>query len=310
FRRHGGAAPCHRRLCRSEQYEHAFAGRRREDGARPDPISGRIPLDERGRRSAVVSRLPHLPPAVHPRVAAGHERAARRSQPMIPQELAPLMQAAAQALKADDVFAAENAFRQIVSVNPRHADAWHMLAALVIRAGRGGEAIEPALRAHQLDRRNPDYLNTLGIAYGEAQQPEEAVRCFKRALKERPNRADTHFNPAKAYFKLKDLSQAERCCVRAHHLDPERPDIANNLAMIYREQGRYQDAEPLLARARERAPHDELLAINSAVVALARRGPDEAIECLKAFVASHPGSALVHEALAFRLLANGMFAEG
>jgi len=38
--------------------------------------------------------------------------------------------------------------------------------------------------AHQLDRRNHRYLNTLGIAYGEAQQAEEALRCFKRSLKE------------------------------------------------------------------------------------------------------------------------------
>src|SRR4051794_10223002 len=97
--------------------------------------------------------------------------------------LAGLMQAAVRALEAGDAAAAENVFRQIVMENPRHADAWHMLAGLIIRAGRGAEAIECALRAHQLDRRNPLYLNTLGIAYGEAQQLDEAVRCFKRSLK-------------------------------------------------------------------------------------------------------------------------------
>ena len=85
-------------------------------------------------------------------------------------QLAALMQAAVGALQAGDAPAAETVLRQIVAENPRHAEAWHMLAGLIIRAGRGGEAIDCALRAHQLDRLNPQYLNTLGIAYGDAHQ--------------------------------------------------------------------------------------------------------------------------------------------
>jgi Flp pilus assembly protein TadD len=229
---------------------------------------------------------------------------------MISQQLASLMQAAAQALNAGDDFAAENAFRQIVSAGPRHAEAWHMLAMLVIRAGRGPEAIECALRAHQLDRRNPQYLDTLGIAYGEAQQLEEAVRCFKRSLKERPGRAETHFNLAKTHFKLGDLAEAERCFVRAHRLDPGRAEFASGLAVVYSEQGRYQEALALLAQARVRAPDDEMLPINSAVAALATAGPDAAIQELMDFVQRHPDSALARDALARRLLAEGRFAEG
>jgi Tfp pilus assembly protein PilF len=229
---------------------------------------------------------------------------------MISQQLASLMQAAAQALSAGDELAAEGALRQIVSVNPRHADAWHMLAALILRAGRGAEAIECARRAHELDRRNPLYLNTLGIAHAEAWQLDEAVRCFKRSLKERPSRADTHFNLGKTYVKLGELTEAERCYARAQHLDPDRPEFANGLAALYSDQGRYQDALPLLARARARTPDDELLAVNSAVVALAAAGPDAAIQELMEFVQRHPDSAVVREALAWRLLAEGRFSEG
>src|SRR6185503_19022629 len=161
-----------------------------------------------------------------------------------------LMQTVAGALQAGDEGTAENALRQIVAENPRHADAWHMLAGLIIRAGRGGEAIESALRAHELDRRNSAYLNTLGIAYAEAQQLNDAVRVFKRSLKERPGRADSHYNLGKAHARLGELAEAERCYLRAGQLDPERAEVINTLVALYSQQGRYHDALPLLARAR------------------------------------------------------------
>src|SRR5262245_3622181 len=258
----------------------------------------------------MVPRLPHLPRTAQPRLAGGNEYAARRHRPMNSQQLGGLMQAAAQALGARDDLAAEGALRQIVSVDPRHADAWHMLAALILRAGRSAEAVECAQRAHELDRRNPLYLNTLGIAHGEAGQLDEAVRCFKRSLKERPSRADTHFNLGKTYVKLGDLSEAERCLVRARTLDSERAEIVNGLVALYSQQGRYQDALPILAQARARMPDHESLAVYSAGVALAASGPDAAIQELERFVQRHPDSAAAREALALRFLAEGRFAEG
>jgi Flp pilus assembly protein TadD len=221
-----------------------------------------------------------------------------------------LMRAAASAADAGDDARAEPLFRHIVTENPRDPDAWHMLAVLAIRSGRGAEGIESALRAHQLDRRNHLYLNTLGVAHGEAQQLDEAVRWFKRALKERPSHAESHYNLGKAYGKLGHLAEAERCYLRARQLDPRSMEIANNLAALYSRQGHYHEALPLLAQARTRAPDDEFVAINSAIVALATSGADAAIQELLEFVQRHPDAAAVREELAARLLAEGRFAEG
>jgi Tfp pilus assembly protein PilF len=225
-------------------------------------------------------------------------------------QVAVLMQAVATALQAGDEAGAETALRQLVAENPRQAEAWHMLAGLVIRAGHGVEAIDYARRAHELDRRNPLYLNTLGIAYGEAQQFDEGMRCFKRALKERPDRADSHHNLGKAYLKLGDLAEGERCFVRARQLNPESAEIANSLAALYSNQGRYGDAWPLLAQARARAPDNEILAVNAVLAAHAVSGPDAAIRELEEFVRRQPESLPAREELAMRLLAEGRFAEG
>jgi Flp pilus assembly protein TadD len=221
-----------------------------------------------------------------------------------------LMQAVAGALQAGDEAGAENALRQIVAEDPRQPEAWHMLAGLSVRAARTKDAVECATRAHQLDRRNALYLNTLGIAYGEARQFEEAVRCFKRSLKELPSRADTHYNLGKTYVKLRDFAEAERSYLRARQLDPERAEVVNNLAALYSHRGRYQEALALIAQARERSPDNEILAINAAVAALATSGPDTAIQQLTEFLRRQPDSIGAREELALQLLAAGRFAEG
>lgn len=224
--------------------------------------------------------------------------------------LAALVQTVAAALQAGDEAGAENALRQIVAEDPRHAEAWHMLAALGVRTARAEEAIECALRAHQLDRRNAQYLNTLGIAYAEARQFQEALRCFRRSLKERPNRSDSHYNLGKTFAKLEDWREATRCFERAHQLDPDRLEIVHNLVALHVHQGRYREALSLITRARSRNPDDVELALYNALAALATSGPDAMFREFAAFLERHPDSVPVREEFSLRLLAQGMFAEG
>jgi Flp pilus assembly protein TadD len=220
------------------------------------------------------------------------------------------MDAAARAADAGDDSQAEPLFHRIVSANPRDADAWHMLAAIAVRNGRGAEAVEPAKRALELDRRNAAYLNTLGVAYAESRQLDEALRCLKRAVKERPGYADGHYNLGKVYRKLGRTLEAEQCYVRARRLDPAKAEAAANLATLYMEQGRYEEALALLGEARARLPHDESLVNNAAAALLAKCGPEAAIRELASFLESHPLAASVHAELGRRLLAEGRFAEG
>lgn len=88
------------------------------------------------------------------------------------------MQAAARAAEEGDDARTEPLLQRIVALNARDAEAWHMLAVIAVRGGRSGDAVDLAKRAQELDRRNPDYLNTLGVAYSEAQQPEQALLCL------------------------------------------------------------------------------------------------------------------------------------
>jgi Flp pilus assembly protein TadD len=224
--------------------------------------------------------------------------------------LASLMDAAATAIDAGDLERAELLFRQILTQNPRDAEAWHLLAVIAIRLGRAGEAVDPVTKALKIDRRNHFYLNTFGIAQAEMRQLDEAARWFRRALKERPDYADGHYNLGKVHAKLGQRPEAERCYLRARHLDPGKAEVANNLAALYSREGRYRDALPFLAEARAALPHDEAVAINNAIAILATSGPDAAIGELASFAERHPDAASVRAELGRRLLAEGRFAEG
>ena len=221
-----------------------------------------------------------------------------------------LMQQAAAAVGAGDLARAEPLLHQIVGMNPRDAEAWHMLAVIAVNAGSPPRSIEYAKRAHALDRRNHLYMNTLGVAHAEAGQLNEALRWIKRALSERPSHAESHYNLGKVQAKLEQWSEAERSYLRARQLAPARADVANNLAMLWCRLGRFGDAVPLLAEARARLPDDPTLVVNLATALHATAGPDTAIRELTSFVANHPHAVAVRAALGRRLLAQGRYAEG
>jgi Flp pilus assembly protein TadD len=220
------------------------------------------------------------------------------------------MQAAARAAEEGDDARTEPLLQRIVALNARDAEAWHMLAVIAVRGGRSGDAVDRAKRAQELDRRNTDYLNTLGVAYSEAQQPEQALACFKRALKARPDFVDGHYNLAKVCVKLGKAAEAEQAYLRARRLAPTKGEVAANLATLYIGQGRHEEALALMADARARLPDSETLVINAATVLLARSGPEAAIRELASFLEGHPLAAAVHAELGRLLLAQQRFVEG
>jgi hypothetical protein len=166
-----------------------------------------------------------------------------------------------------------------------------------------------ALYRGQLERRNHLYLNTLGVAYGEVQRLEEAVRCFRRALKERPDYADGHYNLGKALVKLDVYAEAEAAYRRALQLAPTRVDLANNLGTLYCRMRRFHEALPLLERASAAAPDDETIAGNLALALFGARDAQAAGRHMASFVERHPDSPLRGN-FALNLLSRSRFEEG
>src|SRR5687767_8496241 len=119
----------------------------------------------------------------------------------------------------------------------RDARAWNEYAWARLQSGQPDIALEYARRAHELARRNPDYLNTVGVAHGELGELDAARAAFERALKLRTDHVDALVNLAKVLEKLDDQAAAAKAYARAYALAPEFPKLSLAVARAYRQLG-------------------------------------------------------------------------
>jgi hypothetical protein len=185
--------------------------------------------------------------------------------------------------------------------------AWNEAAWARLLSGEPELAVEYARRAHELSRRNVDYLNTLGVAHAEAGDLEAAQAALRKALKLKPDGVDALVNLAKVLEKRDELPAALKAYEHAYALSPDFPKLAVTLARVHRQLGMAERAEAFL----EEKPIDEqdwILA--RAECDFERRGESAALERLRAAVAGHPDWPLARGALAHLLLATAHWREG
>src|SRR6185503_11292042 len=186
------------------------------------------------------------------------------------------------------------------------AETCNQLAWKYLQAGETQLALEHALRAHELKRSDPDFLNTLGVAYGEAGQLDLAEAAFRKLLKRKPGFVAALVNLAKSLEKQERLDEARTHYERALAIEPAFPKLAANLAKLYRDRGEGARSRGLLERhAAGVDPQD--LALGLAQCEFDAGNEAAALTSLRAAVGAGP---LVRTALAQALLATGQWREG
>jgi len=189
-----------------------------------------------------------------------------------------------------------------------HRD-WNALAWTYLQSGQNDLALDAARRAHEASRGNLDYLNTLGVAYGEAGDLERAESSFRKALKKKPVFLDALINLAKTLEKQERFAESIALYERALALDEAFPKLATTLANLYRQAGNAQRARELLERlARHIDPQDLAMALAGCDAEVAGNGA--AIERLSAAVKQHPDWQHARNALAHACLADGRWRDG
>ena len=91
--------------------------------------------------------------------------------------------------QAGNLQQAEELYRQILSADPKHVDAWHFFGLIALKAGRHDLACDFIRNALIL---NPNYVeahNNLGYCLWEQGKLEEAIACYFQALRLNPNLA-------------------------------------------------------------------------------------------------------------------------
>jgi len=189
-----------------------------------------------------------------------------------------------------------------------HRD-WNALAWTYLQSGQNELALDAAQRAHEASRNNLEYLNTLGVAYGEAGDLERAESSFRKALKRKPVFLDALINLAKTLEKQERFAEATPLYERALALDEAFPKLATNLSNLYRQRGDAKRARELLERlARHIDPQDLALALAACDYELA--GIGAAIDRLSAAAKQHSDWTAATNALAHACLADGRWRDG
>lgn len=221
-----------------------------------------------------------------------------------------MVEAGMAAMRAGDLLAAERLFGQMVASDARVHQAWNILAIIAVRNAMPELALERAQRAHELDRRNPGYLNTLAVAYGELGRHEEAKAALARALKLRPAFAEGHYNLGKVHYKLEDMDAALASYRRAFAIDPDYPGLRHNLAQVLREKGDLGGAAELLREAARRDPADGDVAALLGEVLFEGEGIDAAWAWCAGRIQADPGLHPLRVQAALMLLSAGRWEEG
>lgn len=238
--------------------------------------------------SAAVQPAPGIvrfitPPVIAPRVPpvqaqtqaptampAPFNAPASSSPPSAPPVQAPPIESGLALQQAGHFAEAARVYRQILAVNPNHADALHLLGLVAFHDGDYAQATEWIMRAlsqreseifygnlgnallargmraagiesfRQAIALKHDYVpahNNLGNLLRDQGQFAEAVACFETVIQLKPDYAEAHNNLANALVDLGELEAAIDAYRRAIALRPDLLEARSNLLFIlsYRE---------------------------------------------------------------------------
>ena len=144
---------------------------------------------------------------------------------------------------------AESIYRQILAVEPRNADALHLLGLIAHLTGQHEVAMDLISQAIAVQPAWPMLHGNLGEACRALGRIEEAIGHYRRALALEPRFFDARNNLGIAFLTRGDLATAEACFAEAHALEPGNPRPLNNLGGLRLKQGRFEEAVTFFKRA-------------------------------------------------------------
>jgi len=226
--------------------------------------------------------------------------------PPLPQTL----QSAVQHHQAGNLQQAEQLYRQILAVDPRHVDALHLLGLVALQVGRHDFAVQYISEALQLRPTFAEAHNSLGVALLEQGKPADAAQCHRRALELKPGFVEAHVNMGNASKDLGKLDDAVASYRQALALRPGYAEALVNMGHALKELGQPEEAVVQLREALRLNPNIPEAHNNLANALKEQMKLEEAIASYREAIRLRPSFADAHRNLGMLLLLMGRFAEG
>ncbi len=245
-----------------------------------------------------------------------------------PSRIRELLAQASRAIDAGAYPQAEAACREVLNLDPKHPDAWYLLAGIALTIPKYPQAEELARKATALNPLHPGAWHSLGMALKGQGRLEEAVTCFRRsaqfapkvsagwnslgatlndlgrkdeaveALRKAigidPRNAAAHHNLAVSLAERGDLAGAIRHYEQATAINPRLAKSHSNLGSLYVQVGRREDAEARFRAALAIDPKLPEANNNLGILLQEQARIPEAFACFEAAIAARPGFAPPH----------------
>lgn len=179
-----------------------------------------------------------------------------RPPPDLNRKIQALLQAGLAAQRAGQAAQAEQAYRQVLALDPRQPDALQLWGLLAKSQGHLDQARDLMERSLSAQPRQPNVLSNLGNLHLAAGHAEQALSCYDRALRLAPQDPQLHFHRAKALDGLDRPADALEALTRAQRLKPDHPPTIALLASLMLRQGAFAEAEAAARLAVALRPDD------------------------------------------------------
>ncbi|MDP9174919.1 MAG: tetratricopeptide repeat protein [Planctomycetota bacterium] len=137
---------------------------------------------------------------------------------------------------------AEAIYREVLSGDPHHPDALHMLGVMAYQVGRDEVALDLINRAIAAQPLAAEFYSNRGLVHGRQGRLEQAVADYQKALAQRPDYPEAHNNLGNTFYMMGRYSDAATHCQSAVMLRSNFPEACNNLGNALLKMGRTDDA--------------------------------------------------------------------
>ncbi len=137
---------------------------------------------------------------------------------------------------------AQEAFRQVLRIQPGHFDALHLLGLMAYQAGDLPRAVELIGRAIDSNPDNAAAHSNRGLALQQLKRLDEALESYDRALKLEPGLAEIYYNRGNVLQELARLDEALESYDRALKLMPGLAEAYSNRGNALKELKRLDEA--------------------------------------------------------------------
>ncbi len=189
-----------------------------------------------------------------------------------------------------DLRRAEQLYRKVLTQDPKHPGALHLLGVIALQTGHAETAIELIEQAVSLVPDDADVYNNLGNAQQSLGRFEDAANSFEKALSLNPRLAETRANLGNTRNQLQQFELAIADYRAALDLKPELPEVRRNLALNLLAVGQSEEALKNIIKAKALNPNSlEIdLSMGNILQELGRK--EDAIECYSRILQVQPNS--------------------